>query len=506
MHMDARYRELRERLAEIVDLGRAAALLSWDQQVKMPPRGAAARAEQLATLGRITHERFTDPAIGRLLDELASFEESQPYDSVEASLVRVTRHDWERARRVPTELRVELTRSAALAYPVWVEAREQSDFSLFRPHAEKQFELRRRYVECFDDWDEPYDALLDDFERGMKTAEVREVFDRLKEAQIPLVAEAAARSDAQAPGGHYDVEAQKRFELDVITRFGYDASAWRIDDTVHPFASGTSRGDIRLTTRHFTDSVDGLFACMHEFGHGLYEHQVAEELERTPLCRGVSLGLHESQSRMWENLVGRSLPFWRFFFPRLRETFAEQLDGTTLDDWYRYVNRVEPSLIRVEADEATYNLHIVLRFELEQELLAGDVQMGDLPEVWNARMADYLGIDVPDDRSGVLQDMHWSIGSIGYFPTYALGNVIAAQIWERIREDLPDLDAEFEQGEFGSLRAWLGEHLHRHGRKFTPAETLERVVGGPLDPEPYLRYLREKLREVHGLAEQRTQS
>ncbi|HET8607571.1 MAG TPA: carboxypeptidase M32 [Gaiellaceae bacterium] len=500
--MDARYAELKERLAEIVDLGKASALLGWDQQVKMPPRGAAGRAEQLATLGKIVHERFTDPAVGRLLDDLQGFEESQPYDSVEASLVRVARRDWEKARRVPVELRVELTRAAALAYSVWVEARASSDFSLFLPHVEKQFELRRRYLECFDDFDEPYDVLLDDFEPGMKTAEVRNVFERLKAEQIPLVAAVAERgNEIEGPRGPFDVEAQKRFELDVISRFGYDPSAWRIDETVHPFASGTNRNDIRITTRHFEDSIDGLFACMHEFGHGLYEHQVGEELERTPLCRGVSLALHESQSRMWENLVGRSLPFWRCFFPRLQQAFPAALAGWELDEWYRYVNRVEPSLIRVEADEATYNLHIVLRFELEQELLAGDVRPRDLPEIWNARMRDYLGVEVPDDRRGVLQDMHWSGGHIGYFSTYALGNVVAAQLWERIRDDLPGLDDELERGEFGSLRGWLGERLHRHGRKFTPAETLERVAGGPIDPEPYLRYLREKLGGIHGLAQ-----
>jgi carboxypeptidase Taq len=498
--MDRRYLELKERLAEIYDLAKAGSLLGWDQQVMMPARGAAARAEQLATLGKVIHEKFTDPALGRLLDELQGFEESQPYDSVEASLVRVTRRDWEKARRVPTVLRVEMTRAAALAYPVWVEARRASDFSRFLPHVEKQFELRRRYVDCFEGFDEPYDVLLDDYERGMRTAEVREVFARLKAEQIPLVAALVEREQAiEPPRGPFPLEDQQRFELDVLTRFGFDPAAFRIDETVHPFASGASRDDIRLTTRHFEDSLDGLFACMHEFGHGLYEHQIGPELDRTPLSRGVSLGLHESQSRMWENLVGRSLPFWRHVFPRLQDAFP-QLGDWELDEWYRYVNRVEPSLIRVEADEATYNLHIVLRFELEQELLAGEVAPRDLPEAWNARMREYLGVEVPDDRRGVLQDMHWSGGSIGYFSTYALGNVIAAQLWERIQDELPQLEDELEQGEFGSLRAWLGENLHRHGRKFTPAETLERVVGGPIDPEPYLRYLREKLGGIHGLA------
>ncbi|MGH2927900.1 MAG: carboxypeptidase M32, partial [Solirubrobacteraceae bacterium] len=269
---------------------------------------------------------------------------------------------------------------------------------------------------------------------------------------------------------------------------------------VHPFASGTGVGDIRLTTRYFPHNLDGLFATMHEFGHGLYEHQVDPGLERSPLARGVSLGMHESQSRMWENLVGRSLPFWRHFFPRLQELYPDALAGYEAERWYREINAVEPSLIRVEADEATYNLHIIVRFELEQELLAGTFPLEQLPEVWNRRMWEYLGIEVPDDTHGVLQDSHWSSGAIGYFPTYALGNLISAQLWERVVADLPELPADFERGEFGALRDWLRERLHRHGRKFTPMETLERAIGTDrIDPEPYVRYLRAKLGAIYGL-------
>ena len=252
---------------------------------------------------------------------------------------------------------------------------------------------------------------------------------------------------------------------------------------MHPFASGGATQDIRLTTRYCEDSLDGLFATMHECGHGLYEHQIAPELERSPLCHGTSLGLHESQSRMWENLVGRSLPFWKFFYPRLQARFPAALGGYDVEQWYREINAVTPSLIRVEADEATYNLHIVLRFELEQEMLAGSFPLEQLPEEWNRRIWDYLGIEVPSDTLGVLQDTHWAVGAIGYFPTYALGNLISAQIWEKVLADLPDLDDQFEEGEFGALRDWLREKLHRHGRKFTPGETLERVVGSPtIDP------------------------
>jgi len=276
-----------------------------------------------------------------------------------------------------------------------------------------------------------------------------------------------------------------------------DSASWRLDRTVHPFATSMSPSDIRLTTNFHEDSLHGILSCLHEFGHGIYEHQVDPALERTPLARGVSLGLHESQSRMWENLVGRSLPFWRHFFPRLQELHADALRGYDVEQWYREVNAIAPSLIRVEADEATYNLHIILRFELEQAMLADEFPLEQLPEEWNRRMWEYLGIEVPNDTEGVLQDVHWSGGSIGYFPTYALGNLISAQIWEKITADLPDLNDAFEQGEFGTLRDWLRENLHRHGRKFTPSEMLERVVGtAEIDPEPYVRYLREKLADI----------
>jgi len=350
-------------------------------------------------------------------------------------------------------------------------------------------------------YDEPYDALLDDYEPGMSSAQVREIFDYLKEHQASLVREVAG-TDAvpRPPARTFSLDVQKRFELEVARRFGFDDESWRLDPTVHPFASGGGIQDIRITTRYFEHNLDGLFATMHEFGHGLYESQIAGGLERTPLGHGASLGMHESQSRMWENLVGRSLPFWRFFFPRLAELYPEALKGYDAERWYREVNAVERSLIRVDADEATYNLHIILRFELEQELVAGSFPLEQLPEEWNRRMWEYLGIEVPDDTRGVLQDTHWASGSIGYFSTYALGNLIGAQIWEKVLDELPGLHDEFEQGEFGTLRDWLRDRVHQHGRKFTATEILERVVGSPrIDPEPYVRYLRRKLGDIYGL-------
>lgn len=494
----AKFDELRQRLADIGDLGKAASLLSWDQHVMMPPRGAAIRAEQLATVGRIAHEKFIAPEMGKLIDDLRGWAEQRDPDSFEASLVRVAARDWEKASRVPADLRAEMSRSSALAYRVWIDARKDNDFAGFLPALRQNLDLRKRYIDCFDVGDEAYDIVLDDYERGMKTAEVRRIFDYLKEHQAPLVKEVVARGIEEKPAKNLALEPQKTLELEIAREFGFTDDAWRLDPTVHPFASGTAINDIRITTRYFSEHLGGLFGTMHEFGHGLYEHQIDESLERSPLARGVSLGMHESQSRMWENLVGRSLPFWRRFFPRLQELFPDDFRGYDAERWYREVNAVEPSLIRVEADEATYNLHIILRFELEQAMLADEFPLEQLPEEWNRRMYEYLGIDVPSDTDGVLQDVHWSGGSIGYFPTYALGNLISAQIWEKVTADIPDLEAGFEQGEFGPLRDWLREHLHRHGRKYTPAETLERVVGtSQIDPEPYVRYLRTKLADIY---------
>jgi carboxypeptidase Taq len=485
--------QLRERLGQLWDLVKVGALAGWDQQTMMPPQGAAVRARQLATVSKLAHDLLVSDELGTLIEELRPYEESLDYDSDEASLIRVARRDREKELRVPAELREAQTRAAAEAFPVWVEARRTSDFELFRPYLERNVELRREYAGCFE-VDEPYDALLDDFERGMKTAEVRTVFERLKEGLVPLIAEASAQEiDDSFRYGHFPLAAQKELEQIVLGRFGFRKGTWRIDPVEHPFASSLGTSDIRMTTYYPEDEFRGVFAAMHEGGHALYEHNVDQALERTPLCRGTSLALHESQSRMFENLVGRSLGFWRWGYEHAQRLFPEQLGGVELDDFHRAINKVQPSLIRIEADQATYSLHIILRFELEQELIAGSVDLRELPAVWNERMGEYLDVEVPDDAHGVLQDVHWSRGTIGYFPTYALGNVISVQIWEKVLEDVPDLDQHLERGDLEPLTGWLRERLWRHGRKFTPQETLERVVGGGLDPEPYLRYLNAKL-------------
>jgi carboxypeptidase Taq len=491
--VDAALTELRRRLAEISDVGRSAAVLAWDQRVAMPPLGTAARAEQLATLGRIAHELFVDPEIGRLLEELEPATESLPYDSDDASLVRVTRRDWEKARRVPPELRAEMTRAAAHGHSAWVKARAEDDFASFLPHLRTNVDLRRRYLECFEWSDSPYTPLLDDYEPGMLTSEVKDVFDVLRPALSELVRR-APEIDASFLTGRFAPDLQRGFAERVLATLGLEAGAWRLDPTHHPFCITLSNRDIRLTTRYHEDDLESVWSTLHEAGHGLYGHGIADSLQRTPLAGAPSLGLNESQSRTWENLVGRSRPFWTHWYGPLLDTFPETLSAVDLDAFVRAINRTEPGLIRVDADETTYSLHIILRFELEQEMIEGTIALEDLPEIWRARMNEMLGVDVPNDADGVLQDVHWSGGTMGYFPTYALGNVISLQIWNVVRKALPDLDDQLAAGELEPLSTWLRENLYVLGRKLTPKETLGRLTGSPeIDPAPYLAYLDDKM-------------
>ncbi len=386
-----------------------------------------------------------------------------------------------------------MARAAAEARPVWVNAKAASDYALFLPALERDIELRLAYIDCFDDVEERYDILLDNFEPEMTSAQVRDIFDELKAELVPLIASLRDEQvDDSFLTGTFPVERQEAIAKDVVALFGMRPATWRLDPTEHPFASGAGVDDIRLTTRYEPETLKSLFSTMHEYGHGLYSHQVPRELGRLPTGGPSSLGIHESQSRLWENLVGRSRQFWRFFYPRLQQTFPEQLRDVELDRFFAAINRVRPSLIRVKADEVTYGMHVILRFELEQEIVNGRVELRDLPEAWQAKMDEYLGVEVPDDARGVLQDTHWASGLIAYFPTYLLGTVMSVQIWERVSEDIPDLAAQIERGEFGALREWLGEQLHRHGRKFPPQETLRRAIGTTIDAKPYLAYLRTR--------------
>jgi carboxypeptidase Taq len=486
-------RKLQERLGRIGDLERISRVLGWDQQTMMPPAGSDHRAEHLATLRGLSHELLIDAETGRLLDELRPLEESLDPQSDDASLIRVTRRHYEKAVRVPTELRTEMTRASAQARPVWVKARADSNFELFLPVLERNVELRRRYVDCFDNVDEPYDILLDDFEPYTTTAEVREIFAELKAELVPLIAELKdADVDDSFLQGNFPIDRQERVDKEVVSLFGFRPDTWRLDPTEHPFASGAGVDDIRITTHYDPRTMKSFFSTMHEYGHGLYSHQLPRHLERLPTGSSCSLGIHESQSRLWENLVGRSPQFWRFFYPRVQDAFPDQLGGVDLDHFVAGINRVQPSLIRIKADEVTYGMHIILRFELEQDIVNGRVDLRDLPQVWNERMKEYLGVDVPDDARGVLQDTHWASGLIGYFSTYLLGTVMSVQIWEKVLEDVPDLEEQIERGEFGALRGWLGENIHAQGAKFSPQETLEHATGTRIDAKPYLAYLHAK--------------
>ena len=489
---------LRERLAELADLDNVSHLLEWDHQTMMPPLGGPARAHSLSTLSQIRHARFIQPDIGRLLDAAASEVDGAEPDSDDAAIVRVVRRRWEKARRVPVELAAEIAHAGAEGHDAWVDARARSDFAAFAPYLKRNLELARRYVDCFDWFECPYDALLDDYDPGMRTAEVKRLLDELRAELVPLIRTLTEHSD-RAPDsclhGQFRVDRQRQLVSEVLQLMGFDWRGWRMDDTVHPFEISIGAGDTRITTR-WDDSFlpMGLYGAMHECGHGLYEAGIPAALRRTTLGHGESLSLHESQSRMWENMVGRSRAFCQVLAPRVSALFGIDIDAETL---FRAVNRVQPSLIRVEADEATYGLHIILRFELEQELIEGRIAVGDLPEAWNARVEKYFGIKVPDDAHGVLQDIHWASGTIGYFPTYALGNLIGGQLWERAHADLPDLDERIAAGELAPLREWLLEHVHRHGAKFTSAELLERVIGAPIAVEPFVSYLKGKLSEVY---------
>jgi len=485
--------ELRRRLGEIADLGRVQAVLVWDMEVWMPPGGTSSRAAQLGTLEAVIHEKQVDDRIGELLEELVPYAAALPGESDDACLIRVARRRWEKARRVPTELAAELAKAQATSYEVWVKAREDDDFGSFRPVLERVLELRRRYVECFAPYGDPYDVLLDDFDPGTRTDEVRAIFAALEPELVGLVAEHASDERDEFMSRDFPVAAQDRLSRELIGRFGATWDAFRLDTTVHPFETTFGLGDIRLTTRYSDEGLLSLFTAMHECGHGLYEWGSSPALDRTPLCGCESATLHESQSRLWENIVGRSLPFWRWFYPRVREAFPAQLADVPLERFYRAVNRVRRSYVRVNADETSYGLHVILRFALEQELLVGQLAVRDLPEAWNARFEELLGLRVPDDRHGVLQDSHWAAGGFGYFPTYLLGSVLSVQIWERAKRAIPDVEERIERGDFSALHAWLRENLYSLGSKFLPAETVERVVGGPIDPQPYLAYLRGKL-------------
>jgi carboxypeptidase Taq len=478
-------------------------VLEWDQETYMPPGGVQGRSDELSTLLRLSHVRFTSDEVGGLLDDLEQELKDAPYDSTDASIVRVCRRDYEQARRLSPELVADIARAGSVARPVWEKARKEASWELFAPYFEKNVELNRRLADALGYEDRPYDALIDRSEPGMTTRQLEAIFAELKQAIVPLVADIANNTDAVDDRVLYrgfDPDLQVKYALDVVRRLGYDLERGRQDISTHPFSTGFSPGDVRITTRVSRDFFNEcLFGSIHESGHAMYSQGIGLDLDRTPLWDGASPGVHESQSRLWENLVGRSLPFWRHFFPSLKSTFPEPLAGVDDTAFYRAVNKAHPSFIRVEADEVTYNLHILLRFELENELLEGKLKVKDVPEVWNLRFKQYLGLDVPNDREGALQDIHWSYVSFGIFPGYTIGNLVGAQLMEKVRAQLPDLDAQIEAGDFAPLLGWLRENVHRHGRKFTPNELLERATGRPLTAKPWIAYVQKKFGTLYEL-------
>jgi carboxypeptidase Taq len=501
--MGAQLDALKARLREINNVFRANAILHWDQHTNMPPGGAPARAETVGTLATIGHSLGISAETGELLAGAAAEVQNQPYDSNDASLVRVAQRDFELRTKLPTELVREIRRHGALSHEVWARARQENDFAAFAPNLEKTVELSRQAAECLGYENHPYDALLDQYEPGMKTEQVRGIFEDLKTGLVPLVqaiAERTDRVDDAVLHQPFDETAQETFGVMIAQRLGYDFSRGRIDRAVHPFATSFSVNDVRITTRYESDFLSpALFGTMHESGHAIYEQGMGQNLEGTPLAAASSLGVHESQSRMWENVVGRSRPFWQHFYPQLQQTFPGQLAEVSLDTFYGAINRVYPSLIRVEADEVTYNLHIMLRFELELALLEGSLAVTDAPAAWNEKMASYLGITPPSDALGILQDVHWSGGMLGYFPTYTLGNILSVALYEAALAAHPVIAEELGTGEFGTLRAWLTQQVYRHGRKFEPNELVQRATGAPLQSTSYLRYLNHKFGHLYGL-------
>ena len=486
--------ELREILAQVDDLNSAGALLHWDQATYMPPGGAAARGRQLATLSRLAHETFIAPHVGELLENLRDLESESDPDGFEAALIRVTRRDWEKASRIPTEFEARMSEHTALAYETWTRARPANDWNLMRPVMERTLDLSRELA-SFTPHEHPADPLIDDSDPGFTAAQISALFSELRDELVPLVRDVAARgaADDAVLRGHFDLAAQKEFAREVVGDLGYNFERGRMDSTHHPFMTKFSLGDVRITIREDESEVSSLLlGAIHEAGHAMYEQGISPIYEATPLANGASMGLHESQSRLWENFVARSPQFWAHYYPKFQSKFP-QLEGVKLDDFLKALNRSEQTLIRTESDELTYNLHVMIRFDLECQMLDGRLSIADLPDAWNARYLSDLGVEVPDVNHGCLQDVHWFGGPIGgAFQCYTLGNILSAQFFEAAVRAHPEIPDEMARGEFGALRDWLTGNLYRFGRAREPQQLIENATGGPLQIKSYMDYLRAK--------------
>jgi carboxypeptidase Taq len=493
--------ELKTKVGETVDLGHSRALLEWDAQVNMARGGAEERGNLIGTLVGIMVEKIKSDKTARTLEgaekEVAGLED----DNDDVRIVRSARREYDRLTKVPGDWMANFARLTTVAQNAWEVAKEKSDFAHFKPHLSEIVNKRREYAGFFAPFDHVYDPLLDEFDPGMKTVDVKNIFAKLRPEQVAVVKEIASRPQVDNSFLVKDYEAQKQwdFGVDVITHFGYDWNRGRQDKSVHPFTTSFGLDDVRFTTKIEKNwPAAAMFGSMHECGHALFDQGISPKFRRTTVKSNISMAVHESQSRMMENMVGRSLPFWKYFYPKLQSLFPENLANVSLEQFYRGVNKVEPSLIRIEADEATYNLHIMLRLELEIALMEGSQDVETLPEAWNAKVQEYLGITPPNDAEGVLQDVHWSNGYFGYFPTYALGNLLSAMWWEKIEKDIPDLHNQFEHGKFDGLLTWLRTNIHQYGGKYTSQELSQRIAGGPIDPTPYVRYLRTKFGAIYG--------
>lgn len=489
-----------ERVKELQTVRAIEALLEWDQETYMPKRAAEDRANQIALLAGLSHEKLTSDELGEPLAQLEK--DGLDDDHVAVTNLREVRRDYDRAIKLPKSLVQEIAKVGTLARDAWVAARQESDFARFAPHLERLLDLKRQVADLIGWTTEPYDALMDEFEPGAKAADVQEVFDGVKAELVPLVAaikDAPRQPDKTIRERHCPRESQATFNRSIVEAMGLDFEAGRIDVSTHPFCTSMSPLDVRLTTRYDEHYMPmSLFGVMHETGHALYEQGLDAAHTGTPMGQHVSLGIHESQSRLWENQVGRSHTFWRHFYPRLQQAFPSLAD-VAMDEWVFAINTVEPSLIRVEADEVTYGLHIMLRFDIERKMIRKEIAVKDIPAAWNAGMKGLLGIAPPDDARGCLQDIHWSMGIFGYFPTYALGNLYAAQFFEAARRGLPDLEEQIARGELLPLREWLLEHIHRQGKRYRANELVKVVSGSDLSHQPFIHYLHAKFKPLYGL-------
>ena len=501
--MEEKLAELKQKMQVVTDLGAVNSLLSWDQSTYMPPGGAPARGRQSALIGQMSMEKLTDPEVGKLLDELEPWAERLDPDSDDAAFIRATRRNYDKMVRVPPELMGAFYAHVAESYQAWTEARPKNDFEAMAPYLEKTLEFSRKIADCFPGYDHIADPLIDFADYGMKAESVKAVFAELREELVPLVEAitAAEEVDNSVLFQQYPLEKQEAFGREIIVDFGYDFERGRQDLTHHPFMTKFSLGDVRITTRFDENDLgDGLFSTLHESGHAMYELGINPAYEASPLGGGTSSGVHESQSRLWENVVGRSKPFWSHYLPKAREYFPEQLGDVSLDEFYKAINKVSRSLIRVDADEVTYNLHVMIRFDLELALLEGSLAIKDLPEAWHARYEQDLGLRAPDDSDGVLQDVHWYAGPIGgAFQGYTLGNILCGLFYHHALQAHPDIPDEIGEGKFGTLHTWMKDNIYQFGSKYTAPELIEKVTGGPLEIGPYVDYLKTKYSDIYNL-------